>query len=102
MNFDLSDEQQMLVDNARRFVREHCGIEARLAAIASEAGFSRERWAAVGRLGWLALPLSEEAGGLGGGDVGIALLAEEPGRGLVPEPFIPTPVLRAPLRAPAR
>lgn len=97
MNFDLSDEQQMLVDNARRFVREHCGIEARLAAIASEAGFSRQRWAELGRLGWLALPLSEEAGGLGGGDVDVALLAEELGRGLVPEPFIDTAVLCATL-----
>lgn len=97
MNFDLSDEQQMLVDNARRFVREHCGLEARLAAIASETGFSRQRWAELGRLGWLALPLTEAAGGFGGGDVDVALLAEELGRGLVPEPFIDTAVLCATL-----
>lgn len=102
MNFDLSDEQQMLVDNARRFVREHCGLEARLSAIASDAGFSRQRWSEFGKLGWLALPLSVEAGGLGGDDVDIALLAEELGRGLAPEPFIDTAVLCATLLEEAR
>lgn len=99
MDFDLSDEQRMLVDGAQRYVRKECGVEARRASAESADGFSRARWAAFAELGWLALPVPEDAGGLGGSDVDIALLAEEFGRGLVSEPFIDGAVLAATLVA---
>jgi len=99
VDFNLSDEQKMLVDGSRRYVRENLGTEARRHAAASVDGFSRDHWAAVAEMGWLALPIPEETGGLGGSDVDIALLAEELGRGLSSLPFVDSVVLASSLIA---
>jgi len=95
MDFNLSEEQQMLRDGARRFVREHYAFEARRALVKSDIGFSREYWKAYAELGWLALGLTEDVGGLGCPFADIAILLEEFGRGLVCEPYISTAVLCA-------
>jgi alkylation response protein AidB-like acyl-CoA dehydrogenase len=102
VDFNLSEEQQMLRDSARRFVREHYSFEARRSLITSEEGISRDHWRTYAELGWLAIALSEEAGGLGFSFAETALLAEEFGRGLVLEPYISTAVVAARLieRAP--
>ncbi|MEO8804485.1 MAG: acyl-CoA dehydrogenase family protein [Burkholderiaceae bacterium] len=92
MDFNLSDEQQMLRDAASRYVREQCGFEARRHAAAT-AGWSAERWAQYADMGWLALGVPEEFGGLGCGFVETAIVAEELGRGLVLEPFVACTVL---------
>lgn len=97
MDFDLSDEQKMLMDGARRYVRENLGTEARRHAAASADGFSRAHWAAFAEMGWLALPVPEDAGGLGGTDVDIALLSEELGRGLSSLPYVDSAVLASTL-----
>jgi len=94
MDFNLSDEQQMLRDAAARFVREQYGFEARRQLVAG-AGWSRERWAQYADMGWLALAVPEAYGGLGCGFIETAIVAEELGRGLVLEPFIGCAVLAA-------
>jgi alkylation response protein AidB-like acyl-CoA dehydrogenase len=93
MNFDLDDGQRMLADGAARYVREQATLEAHRAAIRTPEGFSRSRWAALAEMGWLALPLPEAAGGLGGTLVEVTLIAEAMGRGLMTEPFVDTVVL---------
>jgi alkylation response protein AidB-like acyl-CoA dehydrogenase len=93
MDFDLSDEQRMLAEAARRYVRERCTLEQKRALTARSEGLSRERWAEFAEMGWLALPLPEARGGLGGGPVEIVLLMEELGRGLVNEPVVDSAVL---------
>ena len=95
MDFNLTDEQQMLRDSARRFVRERYGFEARRALEQSDAGWSAEHWQTYAELGWLALGLPEHAGGLGFGLTDTCLLTEALGQGLVLEPFISTAVLCA-------
>ena len=92
MDFNLSDEQQMLRDAASRYVREQCGFEARRHAAAA-LGWSAERWAQYADMGWLALAVPEACGGLGCGFVETAIVAEELGRGLVLEPFVACAVL---------
>lgn len=99
MNFDLSDEQKMLIDGARRYVRDKMGTEARRAAAAHPDGFLREHWSAFADMGWLALPIPEEDGGIGGTGADLALLSEELGRGLSSAPFADTAVLAAHLIA---
>ena len=94
MDFNLSDEQQMLRDAASRFVREQYGFEARRRWVAA-AGWSPERWARYADMGWLALSIPEAFGGLGCGFVETAIVAEELGRGLALEPFIGSAVLAA-------
>ena len=83
----------MLRDSARRFVQEHCGIEQRRAVSKTELGFSLEHWRTMSDLGWLALAVPEDLGGLGCSFVEVALLLEELGRGLVLEPYISSAVV---------
>ena len=59
--------------------------------------FSPAVWKQFAELGWLALPIAEEFGGLGGGAVEIGILMEAFGRGLVSEPYVATVVLGAAL-----
>lgn len=93
MDFNLSDEQQMLRDGARRFFREHYGFEQRRALLASEAGHSADCWARYAGLGWLALGQPEQCGGWPGTLVETAILMEEFGRALALEPYVSTAVL---------
>lgn len=93
MDFDLSDEQRMLAESATRYVREQCTLERKRELARSEDGISRQRWAEFAGMGWLALPLPEDRGGLGGGPVEVALLMEALGRGLVNEPVVDSAVL---------
>jgi alkylation response protein AidB-like acyl-CoA dehydrogenase len=93
MDFDLSAEQVMLQQGAQRYVREHPGVAARRALSASREGFSPERWGAFAELGWLAMSIPEDVGGLGATDIDLALLMEELGRGLSVEPLPDTAVL---------
>lgn len=89
----MTDERQMLIDSARRFVERGYGAAVRDASIAHAEGCLPDTWQNFGEFGWLALPLPEAAGGLGGALADIALLAEELGRGAVNEPFVACAVL---------
>ena len=62
-------------------------------------GFSTAIWKQFADLGWLALPIAEAYGGLGGGAIEIGILMEAFGRGLVAEPYLSTVVLGAGLIA---
>ena len=95
MDFDYSDEQQLLRESVARFVREEYAFAARKQLIASGQAFSAAHWSLFAELGWLAVPLPESCGGLGGSAVDAAIVLEEFGRGLVLEPWIPTLVLGA-------
>ena len=92
MNFDLTEEQQMLKDGVSRFVQKSYTFEHRRALRKAE-GFARDTWGSFAELGWLAAAVPEASGGLGFGPVETALIAEELGRGLVLEPFVACAVL---------
>jgi len=93
MNFDLSEEQNLLKDSVARLVQDAYAFDARCKIAASEHGFSREHWQTFADLGWLSLPFAEEHGGIGGGAVHTMLLMEEFGKGLVLEPYVATVLL---------
>jgi alkylation response protein AidB-like acyl-CoA dehydrogenase len=95
IDFNLSEEQQMLRDVVARFVREHYDLKAHRAAAASEVGFRRELWEQFAELGWLGLAQGEAVGGLGLSFVEVAIVMEELGRGLVLEPYLSSAVLCA-------
>jgi len=101
MTTELTDEQSMLRESAQRFVENEYGFEARRTLSESEDGFSRAHWKQFAELGWLAMALPEDHGGLGGGAVETAVLMEVFGRGLVLEPFFATVVMGAGLVADA-
>ena len=95
MDFALDEQQTQLQDSVRRFVEQDYGFEQRRHRVEHEGGFSARHWAQFAHMGWLGAGLPEAAGGFGGGAVETAIIAEQLGRGLVVEPFVPVAVLAA-------
>jgi alkylation response protein AidB-like acyl-CoA dehydrogenase len=93
MDFSLSQEQQLLADSARRYVREQYTFEQRRKILASADGYSRATWKDFADLGLLALNVPERDGGLGGGPVETMLLGMAVGEGLVVEPYLSSAVV---------
>jgi pimeloyl-CoA dehydrogenase small subunit len=88
MNFDLSDEQQMLQDSIGRLLRKEYGFEQRRRYLAEADGWSRAIWAQLAAQGFLALPFDARHGGLGQGPVETMLVMEALGRALALEPYL--------------
>ena len=97
MDLTLSDEQRMLRESADRFVGETYTADHRRKLANDPLGFSVDIWKQFAELGWLALPIPEGYGGLGGGAIEIGILMEAFGRGLVSEPYLSTVVIGAAL-----
>ena len=95
MDFNLTDEQQMLRDGVRRFAVERYSFEARKRLLASTERLSAENWRTYAELGWLALALPEDAGGLGCSFVETAIVMQELGRVLALEPYATSAILGA-------
>lgn len=93
MDFELNDMQRMLVDSAERLMREATDVEKWRARRANPGGLDGDAWHKMAEMGWLALAVPEDAGGLGGSLEDVALLMIEFGRGLAIEPVISTGVL---------
>jgi acyl-CoA dehydrogenase len=88
MNFGFSEEQELLRDQARRFISDKCPTTKTREIMKTEAGFDQELWQQMADLGWLALIIPEEYGGLGMSWVDLTVLLEETGRTLSPLPLI--------------
>ncbi len=93
MDFELSDEQRLLVDSVASFVKKDSPIERFRKQRDVDPGWSGKVWAQMGELGWLGLPFPESMGGLGSGFIDAALLLERLATTLVPEPYIPSVLL---------
>jgi alkylation response protein AidB-like acyl-CoA dehydrogenase len=95
MHFDLSDDQRLLVDTVASFVKKESPVERfrRLRDDEDGIGWSRHVMRTFGELGWLAVPFAEEDGGLGGSMLDVALILEQLGATLVPEPYLASIVL---------
>jgi alkylation response protein AidB-like acyl-CoA dehydrogenase len=99
MDLTLSDEQRLLRESVDRFIAETYDADHRRRVAADPLGFSPEIWKKFADLGWLALPIDEAYGGLGGGAIETGILMEAFGRGLVSEPYLSTVVIGAALIA---
>jgi alkylation response protein AidB-like acyl-CoA dehydrogenase len=93
MDFNFTEEQQLLADTVQRFVREQYSFEARRDILQSSAGWSREVWQELAGLGLTALNVPEEHGGLNAGAVDTMLVMNKLGEGLLLEPFLGAAVL---------
>jgi hypothetical protein len=93
MDFNFTEEQQLLADTVQRFVREHYSFEARREILQSSAGWSRKVWGELAGLGLTALNVPEEHGGLNAGPVETMLAMNALGQGLLLEPFLGAAVL---------
>jgi alkylation response protein AidB-like acyl-CoA dehydrogenase len=86
MDFDFSDDQEMLRDSVRKWVEKAYTFERRR-AIVKAGGHSKEAWKELAELGLLGLYVAEENGGMGFGPVDAMVVMEELGRGIVIEPY---------------
>jgi alkylation response protein AidB-like acyl-CoA dehydrogenase len=83
-----TEEQEILARTAREFVNGRSPLK-RVRELRDDAlGFSRELWAAMAELGWLGIVVPEQYGGAGLGWSDLAIVMEEAGRGLLPEPLV--------------
>src|SRR6266700_1687940 len=78
MNFDFSDEQKQLRDEARKFLTEKCPPKAVRTVLDGKQPYDRELWKGLADMGFL----------------GVAI-PEEMGRALAPVPFSSTVYLAA-------
>ncbi|MBY0330963.1 MAG: acyl-CoA dehydrogenase family protein [Acetobacteraceae bacterium] len=95
MDFDLTQDQRLMVESVGRLLADTYAFEQRKALLKTEQGWSPALWAQYAELGLLGLPIAEEHGGFGGGAVEVMLLMQEFGRHLVLEPYLATVVLGA-------
>jgi alkylation response protein AidB-like acyl-CoA dehydrogenase len=100
VHLEFTTEQDELRDGVRAMLARECPIA--LVREVVEKGVAPDGlWAQMVELGWPALTVPEEAGGLGMGPVELAVVLEELGRALAPGPFVPTVTQFAPVVAEA-
>jgi alkylation response protein AidB-like acyl-CoA dehydrogenase len=87
MNFDYSEEQQLLADSVRRYLEKSYDFETRKKIIQAE-GWSPKVWATFAEMGLTGLPVPAEQGGFGGGAVDLMGVMEAFGEALVVEPYL--------------
>jgi alkylation response protein AidB-like acyl-CoA dehydrogenase len=84
MDFDFTDEQELLRDTSREVLARTYDIETRLKVVDSDLGWSRDVWNQLAEIGILGLGFDEESGG----QLEIMVVATEIGRRLAPEPVL--------------
>ena len=94
MDFTFDSEQNDLREAVRGLLdRAYGDGEQRRRVTASDPGFDEKTWSRLAEMGLLGLPFAEEHGGMGAGPIEVAVVAEEIGRVLAPEPFVEVVVL---------
>tara|TARA_R110000765_G_scaffold10984_12_gene34861 strand:- start:116995 stop:118092 length:1098 start_codon:yes stop_codon:yes gene_type:complete len=88
MNFELTEERQMLQDSLRRYLRDKYSTATRNEILESADGMSTEVWTQLAELGVIGAMFTEDQGGFGGAGFDIAVVFEELGRAGVVEPFM--------------
>ncbi len=91
----LTEEQELLRETAREFVRERAPVTElrKLRDEASPDGFSRELWKDMVELGWSGIIFPEDVGGVDLGHVELGVLLEETGRTLTASPLVSSVLL---------
>ena len=95
MNFDFSDEQKQMRDEARKFLAEKCPPKAVRTVLDGKAAYDKDLWKGLAEMGFLGVAIPEKFGGAGAGHLELCVIAEEMGRALAPVPFSSTVYLAA-------
>ena len=93
MDFELSNEQQLLKDSVSRLMADNYDLQKRATIIKSDDGYSKAVWKQLADLGLLGLSFSSDYGGFDGGPVEQMIVLEAFGAGLLIEPYLATIVL---------
>ncbi|MCY7394761.1 MAG: acyl-CoA dehydrogenase [Nocardioides sp.] len=94
MDFSYDDEQDALRDAVRGLVgKTYSDFEHRRQSTMQDPGFDEKQWQRMAEMGLLGLPFAEEDGGVGAGPIEIAIVCQELGRVIAPEPYLTSVVL---------
>lgn len=96
MDFAFSDEQQMLRDQARQFLKDRYPEDRVVELADSDEGWDPSSWKDIAELGWIGLSTPEEMGGAGMSFIDEAVIFEEMGYALYPGPYFATVGLALP------
>lgn len=96
MNFDFSNDQKFLKDEARRFLDARAPLSlAHKVLDDPDGGHGDGLWSDVAEQGWLGIAIPEMFGGLGASPIDLCAISEEIGRAVAPIPFASTVYLFA-------
>lgn len=95
MNFDLSDEQKMLAEQARGLLSERTPFDHLRTLIDSGAEWDEALWRELAEMGFLGANIPEAHGGLGMTELDLGVIAQELGRANAAVPFFSSIVLAA-------
>lgn len=87
MDFEFSNDQRMIGEQARDFLQKECSPTQVRAIVDGIEPYDKALWGKVAELGWLGTVIPEEYDGLGLSYLELAVIAEEMGRALAPLPF---------------
>jgi acyl-CoA dehydrogenase len=87
MNFDFSDDQKVLRDQARKFLSQHAAPARVRKILETDLPYDLELWKGMAEQGWPGTAIPESHGGAGFGYLELCVIAEELGRSLAPTPF---------------
>lgn len=95
MNFDLSDEQKMLGEQARALLADLSPFDRLRQLIDSGADWDEPLWRALAEMGFLGAAIPEEHGGLGLGALDLGVIMEALGAANAAVPFMSSIILGA-------
>lgn len=90
MNFDLTEDRQMLSDTLARYLSDRYPIRTRNEIAYASPYHDPASWAEMAEMGIAGALAPESAGGFGGTGFDISVVFETLGRALCPEPFLGT------------
>ena len=90
MNFDFSEEERQLREQAQRFLRDQCPLSRVRGVLESGAEFDEALWKSIAAMGWTSAIIPEAYGGLGMSHLDACILAEALGQALAPLPTVPS------------
>ncbi|WP_170773405.1 acyl-CoA dehydrogenase family protein [Ruegeria lacuscaerulensis] len=88
MDFNLTEDRQMLSDTVRRYLADQYDFDTRYGVLDAAPFHSPAKWAELSELGLIGAFVPEQQGGFGGTGFDITTIFEELGRGLCPEPML--------------
>lgn len=88
MNFDLTEDRQLLSDTLTRYLSDKYEIRKRNEVAYTAPYHDPARWAEMTEMGIAGALVPEAAGGFGGTGFDITVVFEALGRALCPEPFL--------------
>ena len=90
MDFELSDEQELMRSGLRELLERECDIRHARAVAYDGDGRDPELWQALAEAGWTAIAVPEAEGGAGRRFEDLIIVLEEAGRAALPMPLTTT------------